>query len=76
MGLELRGVGARSAPTEHTTNFSVDFVWKSTSFDRAQAAMKSFALDDAMAAHAYMASNANMGKIVLTVAEAEAKADL
>ena len=37
---------------------------------------KSFALDDAMAAHAYMASNANMGKIVLTVAEAEAKADL
>lgn len=46
VGLELKGVGARSAPTEHTTNFSVDFVWKSTSFDRAQAAMKSFALDE------------------------------
>ena len=31
---------------EHTSGYSVDFVWKSTSFDRMQAAMKSFALDE------------------------------
>ena len=44
VGLELKG-GA-GAPVEHTTGFSVDFLWKSTSFDRMQAAMKAFALDE------------------------------
>lgn len=33
-------------PTECTHNFVVDFVWKSTSFDRMQAAMKTFAVDE------------------------------
>ncbi|KAJ1940485.1 ATP-dependent RNA helicase, partial [Linderina pennispora] len=32
------------APTEITQDFSVDFVWKSTSFDRMQSAMKKFAV--------------------------------
>mmetsp|Transcript_13258 Transcript_13258/g.43696 ORF Transcript_13258/g.43696 Transcript_13258/m.43696 type:complete len:804 (+) Transcript_13258:1-2412(+) len=34
------------APVEHTTGFSVDLVWKSTSFDRMQNAMKTFAVDE------------------------------
>lgn len=33
-------------PFECTHNFVVDFVWKSTSFDRMQAAMKTFAVDE------------------------------
>ncbi|PVD19247.1 hypothetical protein C0Q70_19733 [Pomacea canaliculata] len=33
-------------PVECTHNFVVDFVWKSTSFDRMQAAMKTFAVDE------------------------------
>ena len=33
VGLELRA-GGRDAPVEHTSGYSVDFVWKSTSFDR------------------------------------------
>jgi len=41
--LELRSNAA--APTDVTHNFAVDFVWKSTSFDRMQAAMKSFSVD-------------------------------
>ncbi|KNE54904.1 hypothetical protein AMAG_00849 [Allomyces macrogynus ATCC 38327] len=34
------------APIQCTHNFSVDFVWKSTSFDRMQQALKTFALDE------------------------------
>eukprot|EP00227_Mantoniella_beaufortii_P010412 CAMPEP_0197594112 /NCGR_PEP_ID=MMETSP1326-20131121/19759_1 /TAXON_ID=1155430 /ORGANISM="Genus nov. species nov., Strain RCC2288" /LENGTH=1013 /DNA_ID=CAMNT_0043160221 /DNA_START=77 /DNA_END=3114 /DNA_ORIENTATION=+ len=45
VGLELRS-GVGPAPVEHSTGFSVDFLWKSTSFDRMQAAMKAFALDE------------------------------
>ncbi|KAI7898518.1 RNA helicase-domain-containing protein [Cokeromyces recurvatus] len=37
---------SNKAPTECTHNFSVDFVWKSTSFDRMQSAMKTFAVDE------------------------------
>ncbi|WAR01019.1 RENT1-like protein [Mya arenaria] len=33
-------------PAECTHNFVVDFVWKSTSFDRMQAALKTFAVDE------------------------------
>ncbi|CAC5399932.1 UPF1 [Mytilus coruscus] len=33
-------------PTECTHNFVVDFVWKSTSFDRMQAGLKTFAVDE------------------------------
>jgi regulator of nonsense transcripts 1 len=33
-------------PTDVTHGFSVDFVWKATSFDRMQAAMKTFAIDE------------------------------
>ncbi|XP_054714486.1 regulator of nonsense transcripts 1-like [Uloborus diversus] len=33
-------------PTDCTSNFVVDFVWKSTSFDRMQAALRKFAVDE------------------------------
>ncbi|CAG8464750.1 11326_t:CDS:10 [Ambispora leptoticha] len=44
VGLELRRND--NTPTDCTHNFSVDFVWKSTSFDRMQLAMKTFAVDE------------------------------
>eukprot|EP01004_Peranema_trichophorum_P001106 NODE_112_length_3655_cov_37.138732_g94_i0.p1 GENE.NODE_112_length_3655_cov_37.138732_g94_i0~~NODE_112_length_3655_cov_37.138732_g94_i0.p1 ORF type:complete len:728 (-),score=118.34 NODE_112_length_3655_cov_37.138732_g94_i0:511-2694(-) len=44
VALELRSnVGA---PVDVCHGFSVDFVWKSTSFDRMQNAMKTFAIDE------------------------------
>lgn len=36
----------QGVPTELNVGFSVDFVWKSTSFDRMQGAMKTFAVDE------------------------------
>lgn len=42
--LELRTSGG--APTQCTHNFAVEFVWKSTTFDRMQNAMKAFAVDE------------------------------
>ncbi|KAG8941152.1 ATP-dependent helicase NAM7, partial [Tulasnella sp. 408] len=44
IGLELRRND--QVPTQCTHNFTVDFVWKSTSFDRMQLAMKTFAIDE------------------------------
>lgn len=44
IGLELRR--SDGVPTDCTHNFSADFVWKSTSFDRMQLAMKTFAVDE------------------------------
>ncbi|KAG9127213.1 ATP-dependent helicase NAM7 [Ceratobasidium sp. 392] len=44
IGLELRRNDG--VPVDCTHNFSVDFVWKSTSFDRMQLAMKTFAIDE------------------------------
>ncbi|GLB34623.1 putative AAA domain containing protein [Lyophyllum shimeji] len=44
IGLELRRT--EGVPTECTHNFAADFVWKSTSFDRMQLAMKTFAVDE------------------------------
>lgn len=44
IALELRK--SEGVPTEITHNFIVDFVWKSTSFDRMQLAMKTFAVDE------------------------------
>lgn len=44
VGLELRKNDG--VPTECTHHFSVDFIWKSTSFDRMQYAMKTFAVDE------------------------------
>ena len=44
IALELRRTDG--APTECTINFTIDFVWKSTSFDRMQLAMKTFAVDE------------------------------
>ncbi|XP_063933195.1 regulator of nonsense transcripts 1-like [Zophobas morio] len=44
VGLELRS--SHGCPSEITQNFCVDFVWKATSFDRMQNAMKKFALDE------------------------------
>lgn len=38
--------GFQGVPTELSVGFSVDFVWKSTSFDRMQGAMKTFAVDE------------------------------
>ncbi|KAI9209642.1 ATP dependent helicase [Polychytrium aggregatum] len=43
VALELRHP---DAPVDCTHNFSVDFVWKSTSFDRMQTALKTFAVDE------------------------------
>jgi regulator of nonsense transcripts 1 len=44
VALELRA--NQGVPIDVNHNFSVDFVWKSTSFDRMQAAMKTFAVDE------------------------------
>ena len=44
IALELRR--AENVPTDCTHHFTVDFVWKSTSFDRMQHAMKTFAVDE------------------------------
>src|ERR1700722_252797 len=44
IGLELRRT--EGVPSDCTHNFSADFVWKSTSFDRMQLAMKTFAVDE------------------------------
>ena len=45
--IELRSRGDhKSVPTECTHNFTADYVWKATSFDRMQLAMKTFALDE------------------------------
>lgn len=42
--LELRK--STDVPIDCTHGFSVDFVWKATSFDRMQSAMKTFAIDE------------------------------
>lgn len=44
IAIELRR--SDGVPHECTLNFSADFVWKSTSFDRMQLAMKTFAVDE------------------------------
>jgi len=44
VALELRR--SDGVPTDFTLNFSVDFVWKPISFDRMQAALKTFAIDE------------------------------
>ncbi|XP_024357532.1 regulator of nonsense transcripts 1 homolog [Physcomitrium patens] len=44
VALELRA--NQGVPIDVNHNFSVDFVWKSTSFDRMQVAMKTFAVDE------------------------------
>lgn len=44
VALELRS--NQGVPIEATHGFSVDFVWKSTSFDRMQTALRTFAVDE------------------------------
>ena len=45
--IELRTRGDhKSVPTECTHNFTADYVWKATSFDRMQVAMKTFAVNE------------------------------
>ncbi|KAL3497680.1 hypothetical protein ACH5RR_040412 [Cinchona calisaya] len=44
VALELRA--SQGVPVDLIHGFSVDFVWKSTSFDRMQGAMKTFAVDE------------------------------
>ncbi|XP_057520629.1 regulator of nonsense transcripts 1 homolog isoform X2 [Amaranthus tricolor] len=44
VALELRA--SQGVPVDINHGFSVDFVWKSTSFDRMQNAMKTFAVDE------------------------------
>ena len=46
IGIELRSRWSRGAPLECTTGFVVEFIWKSTSFDRMLAALNKFAVDD------------------------------
>jgi regulator of nonsense transcripts 1 len=43
--VELRGQGASTAPVDVTAGYTVEFVWKATSFDRMQVAMNKFAKD-------------------------------
>ena len=54
IGLELRRT--EGVPSECTHNFAADFVWKSTSFDRMQLAMKTFAVDE-KSVSGYIVSN-------------------
>jgi len=44
VGIELKS--NQGAPTSCNSNFVIDFVWKSTSFDRMQSALRKFAVDD------------------------------
>lgn len=44
VGLELKNI--QQPPVECSQNFVVDFIWKGTSFDRMQMALKKFAVDD------------------------------
>jgi len=44
VGIELKS--SQNAPIEYSSNFVVEFVWKSTSFDRMQSALKTFAVDE------------------------------
>eukprot|EP00095_Tigriopus_kingsejongensis_P011513 maker-scaffold33_size549341-snap-gene-0.19 protein:Tk11513 transcript:maker-scaffold33_size549341-snap-gene-0.19-mRNA-1 annotation:"regulator of nonsense transcripts" len=44
VGIEMKSNAG--IPTECTKNFVIDFVWKATSFDRMQNALKKFAVDD------------------------------
>ncbi|KAH8416451.1 hypothetical protein KR222_004478 [Zaprionus bogoriensis] len=43
VGLELKS--STNAPVKCTSNFSVDFIWKCTSFDRMSRALRNFAMD-------------------------------
>jgi regulator of nonsense transcripts 1 len=36
----------KAVPTDRSQNFSADYVWKATSYDRMQAALKTFAVDE------------------------------
>jgi regulator of nonsense transcripts 1 len=44
--LELRGAGSGRAPKDVTQGFDVEHVWKPTSFERMQAAMRTFAVSE------------------------------
>nr|CAI5854297.1 unnamed protein product [Callosobruchus analis] len=44
IGIELKN--GSGAPVDCNSNFVVDFIWKSTSFDRMQLALRKFAVDD------------------------------
>mmetsp|Transcript_11638 Transcript_11638/g.31346 ORF Transcript_11638/g.31346 Transcript_11638/m.31346 type:complete len:1021 (-) Transcript_11638:846-3908(-) len=46
IGLELRGKGSANPPTNQKTGFHVDIMWKATTYERCQAAMKTFAVND------------------------------
>jgi regulator of nonsense transcripts 1 len=43
--LELR-TGGNNVPEQLTEDYAVEYIWKSTSFDRMQSALKTFAIDD------------------------------
>jgi len=45
IGIELKLRSSHNAPTDCINNFIVEFVWKSTSFDRMMAALNKFAVD-------------------------------
>jgi hypothetical protein len=56
--LELKG--GSNPPTDTTVDYSVEFVWKSTTFDRMQRALKLFVVDETSVSgylyHRYSAS--------------------
>ena len=62
VGIELRNSGV---PTDVTHNFCLEFVWKSTTFDRMQNAMKTFAVDETSVR--YIFDNANYQTIIAAV---------
>ncbi len=43
VGVEMFGM---DAPTDYSSGYSVDFMWKGTSYERAQQALKTFAVDE------------------------------
>lgn len=42
--LEMKG--GSKAPTDTTVDYTVEYLWKSTSFDRMQRALKTFVVDE------------------------------
>ncbi|KAL7005337.1 ATP-dependent RNA helicase [Cystobasidiomycetes sp. EMM_F5] len=69
IALELRRNDG--VPHDCTLNFSADFVWKSTSFDRMQLAMKTFAVDEQSVSgyiyHKFMGHDAAPPQVLRTV---------
>ena len=53
-------------PVDCTHGFAVDYVWKATSFDRMQAAMKTFAIDEKSVSGYIVSSDHGIAEISTT----------